>query len=240
MTSKKEPLSVTHPVVAAQAHGWDPTTLTFGSHAMVEWKCEFGHTWIAIVKNRSKGSGCPVCSGYTPRTGLNDLATANPELAAQAHGWDPTTVTAGSGKKVDWKCEFGHIWSAAIADRHRGSGCPVCSGRNALEGFNDLATINPELAAQADGWDPTTVTVSSDKKVDWKCEFGHRWSAAIASRSSGRGCPVCVGKTVLKGFNDLATTNPELAAEADGWDPTTLTAGSGKRLIGNASLTTLG
>jgi hypothetical protein len=231
MTKLSKPsLAQTHPELAAQADGWDPTTVTYGSHAKVDWKCEFGHTWNAIVKNRSNGSGCPVCSGYMPRTGLSDLATANPELAAQADGWDPTTVTAGSRKKVHWKCESGHTWNAAVADRHRGSGCPVCSGRNALEGFNDLATINPELAAQADGWDPTTVTASSDKKVDWKCKFGHTWRAVIASRSQGRGCPVCVGKTALKGFNDLATVNPELAAQADGWDPTTLTAGSGKKV----------
>ena len=39
-------------------------------------------------------------------------------------------------------------------------------------------------------------------------------------------CPTCIGKVVLKGFNDLATTHPDLAKQAVGWDPTTFTAGS--------------
>ena len=60
-----------------------------------------------------------------------------------------------------------------------------------MVGFNDLATTNPELAAQADGWNPTTVTFGSNKKVGWTCELGHKWEAAIADRTSGRGCPSC-------------------------------------------------
>jgi hypothetical protein len=60
-----------------------------------------------------------------------------------------------------------------------------------LVGFNDLGTVNPELAAQADGWDPTTVAQYANKMVGWKCDLGHRWSANIANRSSGRGCPTC-------------------------------------------------
>ena len=31
MTSRKPSLAETHPEIAAQADGWDPTTLTFGS-----------------------------------------------------------------------------------------------------------------------------------------------------------------------------------------------------------------
>jgi hypothetical protein len=189
--TKKPSLAETHPELAAQADGWDPTTVTYGSHARVDWKCELGHIWNAIVKNRSNGSGCPVCSGYTPRTGLSDLATANPAVAAQADGWDPTTVTAGSRKKVDWRCQFGHIWKASVGSRSANQGCPVCSGNKVLVGFNDLATTNPELAAQADGWDPTTVSRGSNRKVKWRCELDHSWTAQVASRSSGQGCPSC-------------------------------------------------
>lgn len=36
------------------------------------------------------------------------LAETHPEIAKQADGWDPTTLTAGSNKKVDWKCQVGH------------------------------------------------------------------------------------------------------------------------------------
>jgi hypothetical protein len=228
MTNKKVPLSVTHPELAAQADGWDPTTFTFGSNSRVAWKCELGHMWESAIKNRARGSGCPVCSGRVVLVGFNDLATTHPELAAQADGWDPTTLSAGSNKRVGWKCEQGHVWDVPVNGRSSGQGCPICTNQVVLAGFNDLVTTHPELAAQADGWDPTTLSAGSHKKVQWKCEDGHHWETVLGNRLRGSGCPVCSGHKVLAGFNDLATTNPELAAQADGWDPTTLSAGSGK------------
>ena len=60
-----------------------------------------------------------------------------------------------------------------------------------LYGFNDLATVNPELSAQADGWDPTTVTVGSTKKLSWVCSLGHKWIATPNNRASGNNCPSC-------------------------------------------------
>jgi len=221
-------LSTTNPVVAEQAFEWDPTTVVAGSHKKVEWRCEQGHIWAATVKDRSFGYGCPFCSGLRAFAGYNDLATTNPELAAQAFEWDPTTLSLYSHKKVGWQCEQAHIWKATVASRSSGSGCPICSGHQVLAGYNDLATTNPELAAQAFEWDPTTLSAGSQKKVGWQCEQGHTWKAGIDSRSRGDGCPICSGRQVLAGYNDLATTNPELAAQAFEWDPTTLTNGSGK------------
>ena len=225
MNSRSKPsLAETHPELAAQAHGWDPTTLTYGSGKIVAWKCEHGHEWISSIDNRSKGNGCPVCSGHKVQAGFNDLATTNPQLAAQADGWDPTSLKAGSSKKVGWRCSIGHSWKATVASRQE-RGCPICSGRQVLAGYNDLATTNPQLAAQADGWDPTSLKAGSNVRVGWKCKLGHKSVASVNQRSQ-YGCPFCSGHKVLAGFNDLATTHPELAAQADGWDPTTLSAGS--------------
>jgi len=228
--TSKSSLAETHPELAAQADGWDPSTFTAGSNKKVGWKCEFGHSWDSIVANRTKGSNCPVCSGLIPIVGINDLASTNPELAAQADGWDPTTVSQGSDKRAGWICGLGHRWIAAVSSRSGGSGCPVCSNRVVSVGFNDLATVNPALAAQADGWDPTTVVAHSGKRVGWKCEVGHRWIATIDNRSGGTGCAICSGHKVLAGFNDLATKNPELAAQADGWDPISVVAFSNKKV----------
>ena len=234
---RKSSLADTHPEIAAQADGWDPTTVATFSHSKFNWKCSFGHRWNATVASRSAGNGCPACSGKAVSAGYNDLATINPELAAEADGWDPTTLTVSSGKKVGWKCKLGHQWTVPVSGRTgRNRGCPICSNQKVLVGFNDLATINPELAAEADGWDPTTVSVGTNKKNNWKCKLGHRWAASVANRSKGSGCPVCAGQSVLVGFNDLATINPELAAEADGWDPTTVTPGSDKKVAWRCEL----
>jgi len=227
LTNNRISLAQKHPELAKQADGWDPTSVTAGSGQRLPWKCEVGHTWSASVNNRAKGRGCPICAGKQVLIGFNDLATSHPGIAAQAHGWDPKTRTAGSSNiKVEWRCSFGHIWNAVVAHRSRGRGCPICAGKQVLIGFNDLATSHPEIATQAHGWDPQTVTAGSNKEFNWKCKFGHVWSAIVNSRSRGRGCPVCTGRQVLSGFNDLQTTNPEIAKEAKGWDPTTVRAGS--------------
>lgn len=131
------------------------------------------------------------------------------------------TVSVGSRKKARWVCEKGHIWEAAIQNRTaRETGCPYCTGRQALAGFNDLATLYPQVAAQ---WDaekngaltPDQVTPGTNRKVWWRCEAGHSWQAIVKSRVSGCGCPVCVGRKLLPGVNDFAARYPQIAAQ---WD----------------------
>lgn len=223
------------PEVAKEADGWDPTRVTLSSKAKVWWKCAENHHWEARVQERtrsSKGTGCPVCAGKKVVAGVNDLASKYPELAKEAEGWDPTTVTTkSSGSKRDWRCGLGHKWQARVADRTppKSQGCPYCAGRRALSGFNDLATLFPEVAREVDGWDPSTVTTgSSGEKKKWKCQHGHTWEELVAQRTPPNdfGCPYCSGRRAWPGFNDLKTLHPELAKEANGWDPTKVRPGS--------------
>ena len=69
---------------------------------------------------------------------------------------------------------------------------------------------------------PQDVSAGSKKKVWWRHwdkehRMWHEWQSTVASRSAGTGCPYCNKGMLLVGFNDLVTTNPELAAE---WHPT--------------------
>ena len=64
---------------------------------------------------------------------------------------------------------------------------------------------------------PGAVRPGSHKKVWWRCGRGHRWQASVAARTAGEGCPVCAGKVVVPGENDLATLFPQVAAQ---WHPT--------------------
>jgi hypothetical protein len=227
----KKPLSETHPELAKEAYNWDPTFVTYGFGILLEWKCVLGHLWKQTPNSRSsQKSGCPYCSNQKVLTGFNDLATTNPELAREAHGWDPKTIIAGTKNKLVWKCPKNHLWYCTGSDRiYKKVNCNVCSNRVVLAGFNDLATTNPELAREAHGWDPKTVIAGSHKSLIWQCKEGHIWQAKSYSRLK-YGCPYCSNQKVLTGFNDLATTNPELAREAHGWDPKTVSAGSGSKL----------
>lgn len=181
--------------------GFDPKTLTLGSDKKVWWKCNKGHEWQASIGHRSHGRGCPFCSNKKVLSGYNDLQTINPTLSEEwnyenNNGLTPGDVTPSSDKKVWWKCSKGHEWEATIGSRNRGSGCPYCSNRKTLKGYNDLQTVNPTLSRE---WNyekngilkPEHFTASSNKKVWWKCTKGHEWQTTIKSRNDGCGCPVC-------------------------------------------------
>jgi len=178
-----------------------PENFMPNSHKKVWWKCDKGHEWQATIASRNSGHGCPHCAGQKVIKGETDLATLNSELANE---WNyekngdlkPEDVTANSGKKVWWKCDKGHEWQATIASRNSGNGCPYCSGKKVLVGYNDLATVNPRLETE---WNldkncdlkPEDVTANSGKKVWWKCSKGHEWQATITDRNAGSGCPIC-------------------------------------------------
>lgn len=200
-----------------------PNLVKLNSNKKVWWRCQEGHEWKAVVQSRSKGHGCPYCSGLRA-TKTNSLAELNPELANQWHPTkngelDPTLIKPGSNRKAWWLCKNGHEWAAVIASRNSGNGCPYCSGQRVIK-ENSLAAKNANLAYQ---WHhkkngnltPEMVTAGSSKKVWWRCEKGHEWEAVIASRNKGNGCPYCSGKLVSKD-NCLAVLNPELAEQ---WHP---------------------
>ena len=227
-------LVTTHPAVAAEAFGWDPREITSGSNRKLEWECKTKHRWEETPNKRTgRGDGCPYCSGNRVLIGFNDLAFTHPDLSKEVDGWDPREYSAGSNKKLGWKCKFDHRWTAVIAARtgKLKTGCPVCANQIVLSGFNDLATKFPQLAMDLDGWDATTLGAGSNRRVNWKCNLGHKWNAQVSSRTAlNTGCPVCANLKIQIGFNDLATTHPGIAFEAYGWDPKETTSGSGKKL----------
>ena len=192
---------------------WDPANLpatpqnvTYGTRDEYWWQCEKGHRWQAPVKSRTSGRGCPYCTTRRLQPGVNDFATRFPDIAAQWHptknnGLRPEQVAANSNRSVWWQCEQGHTWRAPVGRRVQfATGCPYCTGRKVLPGFNDLASLEPQVAAQ---WDterngslrPDQVTVGSGKRVWWRCEEGHVWKAKVYSRTGKMrtGCPVCAG-----------------------------------------------
>lgn len=225
----------------------EPKNLTSGSHEKVWWKCKKEHEWEAIVHTRMKGVGCPYCAGKKAIKGINDLETLYPNLIEE---WDfdqndklgikPNEISTGSKKKVNWICNKGHKYIKSVYDKTHGTNCcPYCSNKKVLKGYNDLTTTNPELLPE---WDykkntisPDEITAGAEKMIWWICSKGHSYQSLVYNRKKGVGCPYCAGKKVLIGYNDLATTNPDIAKE---WDykkngnlkPTDITAGSHKKV----------
>ena len=158
--------------------------------------------------------------------------------------FDLDTLTIGSGKKIWWKCSNGHEWEASIQCRKRGTGCPFCANQKVLAGYNDLLTINPEIAKE---WDykrnklkPEEVTKSSNKIVWWKCsKCNNSYEKSVNKRNNGENCPYCSGHKVLEGYNDLKTwceknnredLIKEFDKEKNKFKITEITFGSGKKV----------
>ena len=64
-SSSKYNLAILFPELEKQ---WDykknkrlPTSVTPGSEYRAWWRCSEGHSWDAIVGNRTRGRGCPLC-----------------------------------------------------------------------------------------------------------------------------------------------------------------------------------
>ena len=204
-----------------------PSDVSYASNKKAYWKCEKGHQWEAIIANRSiRERGCPYCSHRIPVVGETDLGTLYPELTLEwnykkNNGLLPSDVLPFSNKPVWWKCSAGHEWQAKIYNRSiNGHGCPYCSNQKVLAGYNDLETLFPEISKE---WDfnknqlkPSDFGAGSTRKVWWICSEGHSYETSIHNRVNGKtACPYCAHQRVLKGFNDLQTTNPDLAKE---WD----------------------
>lgn len=191
-------LAFVHPALAKEAHGWDPTKVSRGSTRYFEWKCRKGHIWTTQLCHRTRGHECPYCANRKLLVGFNDFASVHPDLAREAYGWDPSTLVYGSNKRMSWRCDKGHVWESQVTQRDRGAGCPYCSNTKILAGFNDLAFFYPEIAKEADGWDPSTVRPTSNKIMKWRCSKGHTWHVSIRARTHGYRCPQCHKRTYNK------------------------------------------
>lgn len=119
-----------------------------------------------------------------------------------------------SQRKVWWTCEKGHSYQSNIRHRNEGSLCPFCTNKKLLIGFNDFATVHPDLVSlwkkHEGNPDPSTVLFSTQKiEVQWPCPNGHFFPANPTHIHRGRGCVYCNGSKILVGYNDLASKSPD-------------------------------
>lgn len=177
--------------------------------------------WKASVASRVSGSGNPFKYGNIVLKNYNDLKSLYPQIACE---WNferngklkPDMVTYGSKKRVWWiqydkSPVTGKImkleWVASIDSRTRkNTGCPIKTGHQLLEGYNDLASVRPDLAAEWNyernvGIKPNMIICGSDKKVWWIQyvknqktgeQIKYEWKAPVNRRLQGSGNPYII------------------------------------------------
>ncbi len=264
-------LASSYPDIASQWHptkngSLTPENVTCASSKKVWWLMpyddpntgrHFDFEWNARISDRTKKhAGPPFLQGKAVWPGYNDLATVSPEQAAKWHPTKngdlrPVDVLAGSNTEYWWiypyddprtSRHFDFEWQMSphrmVSDKVI---CPYLAGAMVWPGFNDLASLYPEIAAQ---WHPTkngdltpeNTTYGSKKKVWWLVpyddpetgrHFDFEWSTCVCDRTSRLSVstdrtkatitPFQQGIATWAGYNDLATVSPEQAAK---WHPT--------------------
>lgn len=234
-------LSTLDPDLAAQWHpkrngDLTPAVTSPGFKGDIWWLAPCGHVFERSPSARRQDRRCPVCLARVVYSGQNDLASQQPDLAAQ---WDSSLngglsaaeVTVTSKKRIRWPRDCGHPFTAAPADRVADPAVPICErcARSSNPRRTEMVADSPGLLALWDSaenpnLDPSTTKTGDNRtKVSWGCPEGHTWSRA--PRNQRDYCKICAGEEFAPGVNDLATLDPDLAAQ---WHPTKneeLTAG---------------
>ena len=203
-------------------------------------KYEFETEVVSIVRSIKKSNGnttgCPICNGTKVVVGYNDLATTCPQVAAMLSKKNAdfaTKYTMGSNVVASFTCpdckkEFeAKICSVAKAV----CPCPYCRkvkktrrSPKPIVGVNDLASQCPQAAAM---WSKknkllaTEVFAKSGMIAIFDCpKCKHEFEITVRalvrniekSKGNSTGCAICAGLKVVAGYNDLATTCPQVAA----------------------------
>lgn len=188
----------------------------------VWWKCPLNHSWRGTIGNRvKKNVQCSICHNREILPGFNDLQTKNPQMAKEWSSKNAllaSQVGVGSSYHALWECEKGHEFKAYVYSRvNSTSGCPICSNKKFERGENDLQTLYPDLAEEwssKNSFPPSEVNTGYKEKVWWECPQGHEYDMPVISRTSSKlNCPLCSGRRVVSGINDLFTIKPELEKE---------------------------
>ena len=243
-------LRATHPHIAAEVNealsgGRTAGNVVAGSEYTMTFTCALGHDWETTPANRARGSQCLVCTHQVVHPSTC-LATVAPDVAALWHetlngDLTPWDVFPGSSDKAWWKCVNGCDYDGVIAKRVEGVGCRYCSNR-AVSKKNCMRATRSDLTAEFHPRKngertPDNVVAGTSHKIWWLCiPYGHDWEVSGDNRvRQGTGCPYCSGKKVWVGFNDMATTRPDMAAQFSrsrngDLTPQDVVAGTGKRL----------
>ena len=236
-------------------NAFTPSEAPAGSHKKAIFVCpdcgqEFESSICNVVNSLMHyRTGCPVCRGLKVVSGINDLATKCPAAAnmwGSKNACSPNEVSAGNNKMAwfvcpDCKQEFkAPVCNVVNSLLHDNTGCPVCAGRKAISGVNDLATKCPMAAtmwSNKNACSPSEAPAGSHKKAVFVCpDCGQEFESSICNVVNSlmryrTGCPVCRGLKVVSGINDLATKCPAAAnmwSDKNACSPNEVSAGNNK------------
>jgi hypothetical protein len=206
----------------------EPVTVNYKKVKARCLRCE-QETYV-VPKDIHRSAGCPNCRLLLSKDKQsNEWQEFAKKLSFTWKGEVPSGVRDGSKEAICQLC--GATWQVTPRNLYTKAGvghprCPKLPNKNsgkirgAYKGGKSLQDAQPQLATQwhprkNNGILPSEVSQGSKFVAWWLGVCGHEWPATVASRASGRGCPICAKKVIAPQINDLATTHPHLLAT---WD----------------------
>lgn len=144
------------------------------------YRCNFGHVWAASPLKIKNGTWCPICAGTVRKT-IEEIQ----ELAKKRGGLCLSTTYVNNDTKIEWECRNGHRWFATPHNVKKGQWCMICAGRRGS--IQEMA----QIAISRSGICLSEKYECGDKKLKWRCKFGHEWLATPTSIKSGAWCLEC-------------------------------------------------
>ena len=175
--------------------------------------------WNAYADHLYIGGGCRLCGRdsanklrvipydeFIKKVLINNNLVKNGQIEIRGE-------YRGMHTRIECKCYLHDIvWHPTAYDLAHGCGCPECAKhriQNAQKCDHDQFV--EKLENLNNGFTIIGTYVNSQTPVRFRCSKGHIWSAKPNSILNGSGCPVCAGRQVLVGYNDLFTTHPDIA-----------------------------
>lgn len=172
------------------------------------------HSIAAAEKSGSLKKMFPVQSVMWDK-GNNKIDSDNVSVNSRLRG---TFVCNGINNDLPDHSFVANVSNVVACWKQGNLGCPVCAGKRIVKGINDFESRYPQFAKY---WDynlndenPWEVSYNSEKNYHFICDKGHKFMrdpCHMRRGMSGNGCPVCRGRRIIEGSNDLLSQRPDVA-----------------------------
>ncbi|MFC4702621.1 hypothetical protein ACFPAA_02915 [Paraburkholderia caffeinitolerans] len=180
------------------AQAWHGSCLSAefpGADVPLEFECAAGHRFQMLIHGLRLGHWCHACA--YDRATLHTLDEAH-TIAAQRGGECLSRRYRARPRKMRWRCEAGHTWSAAFEGVLKGDWCQQCHLERIRPKQDDFARV-----ATAHGGRCLSAYVDKETPLQWQCAEGHTWFAPWSRVSKGEWCHQCAAKARTRTIEDL-------------------------------------
>ena len=184
---------------------WHPTrngnysdAIPMGSTKKFWWKCSKDHNYTMNMDLKMLGGICPHCLERTvqatPGERIASVVLAREWVEGLNGGLKLHEAKTSRCYRYLWQCRNEHIFPMTLGARLEGRGCPYCSNRKVMPGFNDVRTRFPQISVDWDGERnavrPQEV-LAANRRWWWTCTNSHTYQQTVIGRMTSRGCKHC-------------------------------------------------